>query len=373
MPVSHRVRLCCSLALAAAWGLLTLSPAGAQAPPGGEGVPVQTATARLQDVPVLLSNIGAVQAFYAVLVRARVDGTLDKVFFTEGQEVKAGDRIAQIDPRPYAAALAAAEAKKAADQAQLANARNDLTRYSNLAKSDFASRQQVDTQNAMVAQLTATIGGDEAAVQQARLNLEFCNITSPIDGRVGLRLVDPGNLIHANDATGIVTITQLHPISLVFTLPQDDLPQVQAALTRGAPPVFAYSADDRTELSRGTLMTIDNQVDQSTGTIKLKAQFDNADHRLWPGLFVNAHLQVDLLKNAVTVPSTAVIRGPTGLYTYVIKPDATAALTPVKVGLDDGTRSVIVSGLDAGAQVVVKGMLRLQDGSRVAATPQPAT
>jgi multidrug efflux system membrane fusion protein len=354
--------------LALAVSLAPAVVAVAQTPPGA--VAVQAAAATRQDVPVLLRNIGAVQAYYAVLVRARVDGTLDRVFFTEGQNVKAGDPIALIDPRPYAAALAAADAKKAADQAQLANARADLARYANLARSDFASHQQVDTQTALVAQFQAMIAGDEAAIETARLNLEFCHITSPIDGRTGLRLVDPGNLIHATDAQGIVMITQLHPIAVVFTLPQDDLPQIQAALARGHAPVAAFSADDHTELGRGVLMTIDNQIDQGTGTIRLKAEFANPDDRLWPGLFVNAHLQVDTLKGVVTVPSAALQRGPNGLYVYVIRPDSTVAMQPVTVRQDDGAVAVIADGLDVGAQVVTNGQLRLQIGSKVAVTPK---
>ncbi|HET9019047.1 MAG TPA: efflux RND transporter periplasmic adaptor subunit [Acetobacteraceae bacterium] len=343
--------------------LLLVLPVAARAQPA---VPVQAAEAKRQDVPVVLRNIGAVQAFYSVLVRARVDGTLDRVFFTEGQEVKAGDPIALIDPRPYQAALDAAVAKKAADEAMLANARADLTRYANLARKDFASRQQVDTQQATVAQMQATIAGDDAAIETARLNLQFCHITSPITGRTGLRLVDPGNLIHASDAQGIVTITQLHPIAVVFTLPQDDLPQVQAAMARGAATVLAYTGDDHTDLARGRLMTIDNQIDQSTGTIKLKAEFANPDNRLWPGLFVNAHLQVDVLKGVVTVPSTALQRGPNGLYVYRVKSDATVAMQPVKVTQDDGEAAVIADGVAAGETVVVNGQLRLQNGSHVA-------
>ena len=351
---------------------LATRPAAAQAPAGGSGVPVRAAVSQRQDVPVLLSNIGAVQAFYSVLVRARVDGTLDRVFFTEGQNVKAGDPIAEIDPRPYAAVLAAAQAKKAADEAQLTNARLDLTRYANLARSDFASHQQVDTQSAMVAQFQATIAGDEAAIETARLNLEFCHIVSPLTGRTGLRQVDPGNLIHATDTQGIVVITQLQPIALVFTLPQDDLPQVQAAMAAGTPPVSAWSADDHTELGRGQLMTIDNLIDQTTGTIRLKAQFANTDSRLWPGLFVNAHLQVGTLKDAVTVPSAAVQRGPNGLYVFMVKPDATVAMQTVTVGQDDGQLAVIADGLQPGVPVVVNGQLRLQDGSHVAVTPMKA-
>jgi multidrug efflux system membrane fusion protein len=352
--------------------VLATRPVAAQTPAVSPGVPVQVATASRSDVPVLLSNIGSVQAYQSVLVRARVDGTLDKVLFQEGQEVKVGDQLALIDQRPYAAALAQAEAKKAADEAQLANAQHDLVRYSNLARSDFASHQQLDTQTSVVAQFRANIAGDDAAVATARLNLDFCTIASPVTGRVGLRLVDAGNLIHATDATGIVTITQIHPIAMVFTLPQDVLPQVQAAMARGVLPVFARTADDRTQLSAGHLLTIDNTIDQTTGTIRLKAEFANLDNRLWPGQFVNAKIQVDTLKAVVTVPSVAVQRGPDGLYVYVVKPDGTAAMQPVDVPQDDGQVAVIAKGIDAGVQVITNGMSRLQNGSQVAVVQKAA-
>jgi membrane fusion protein, multidrug efflux system len=357
-----------SLLLAAC--LLLVGPVAGHAqtaPPGA--VQVRTAGAQMQDVPVLLNNIGTVQSFASVLVRARVDGTLERVYFTEGQEVKAGDKLAEIDTRPYAAVLAAAKAKKAADEAQLTSARADLARYTNLAHSDFASHQQLDQQNALVLQLQANIAGDEAAIQSAQLNLDYSTVTSPIDGRVGLRLIDPGNLIHGTDASGIVTIQQLRPIAVVFTLPQDDLPRVQAALARGHAPVFAYAQDDKTALGQGDLLTIDNAVDQSTGTIKLKAKFANADNKLWPGQFVNARLQVDVLPHAVTVPSAAVQRGPNGLYVYLVKPDNTALLQPVKVQQDDGQTAVIAEGITGGDTVVINGQLRLQNGAHVLIQP----
>jgi multidrug efflux system membrane fusion protein len=334
------------------------------------GVPVQAATAQRQDVPVLLRNIGAVQPYQSVLVRARVDGTLDKVLFREGQDVKVGDRLALIDPRPYHAALAQAQARKAADLAQLANAQRDLGRYTSLARSDFASRQQLDTQGATVAQSQATIAGDEAAIATAQLNVEFCNIVSPIDGRTGLRLVDAGNLVHANDTQGIVSITQIHPIAVTFTLPQETLPQVQAGMARGELPVLAYAQDDRTQLSTGHLLTIDNAVDQTTGTIRLKAEFANSDSRLWPGQFINVHMQVDMLNGAITVPSIAVQRGPGGLFAFVIKPDGSAAMQPVELRQDDGQTAVVSKGLDEGVQVVTNGQSRLQNGSKVAVTPK---
>ena len=350
------------------------------------GVPVQVAPAIVQDVPVFVSGIGTVQAFQSVLIRARVDGTLDRVLFTEGQAVKPGDLLAVIDPRPYQAALSQALAKKAADEAQLANYRRDLTRYSDLARSDFASRQSVDTQSAQVLQGQANVQGDDAAIATAQLNLGFTQITSPIDGRVGLRQIDPGNLIHANDATGIVTITQVHPISVLFTLPQDALPQVQAAMHRSAedgaakdgkagghPIVLAYSADDRTELSGGELLTPDNTIDTSTGTIRLKAVFANADDKLWPGQYVNVRLLLRTEPKALTVPSEAVQRGPEGLYVFLLGTDGTVSIHPVRTGQDDGHVAVIADGLQAGQQVVVAGQSRLSNGTRVAVAAPAAS
>ena len=346
---------------------------GGEARPAAPGVPVQTAVATRRDVPVVLRNIGSVQAFQSVLVRARVDGTLTKILFTEGQDVKPGDQLAEIDPRPFAAALAQVLAKKAADEAQLANAQRDQNRYSTLASSNFASRQQLDTQTAMVAQYGANIKGDEALVANARLNLDFTNITSPIEGRTGLRLVDPGNLIHANDQQGIVSITQIHPISVIFTLPQDSLPQVQAAMASATLPVQAFTANDKTQLSLGRLLTTDNTIDSATGTIRLKSVFPNADDKLWPGQFVNVRLQVGTLVNALTVPSLAVQRGPNGLYVFVVKPDNTAAMQLIEVRQDDGRVAVVTKGLDEGVQVVTAGQSRLQNGTRVAATPAKAS
>ena len=358
------------LAAVVALSLASVPPVRAQnapagKPPAAHGVPVQAVAAKRQDVPVTLRDIGSVQAFASVLVRARVDGTLNKVFFTEGQEVKAGAPLAQIDPRPYAAAFAQAQAKRAADAAQLSNSQRDLQRYSSLARSDFASRQQVDTQQASVTQAQANIQGDEAAMATAQLNLDFASIASPIEGRTGLRLVDPGNLIHASDATGIVTVTQIHPIAVIFTLPQETLPQVQAAMAARKLPVIAFAQDDRTQLAEGTLLTIDNQIDQSTGTIRLKAIFPNTDDKLWPGQFINARLQVATLAHALTVPSNAIQRGPNGLYVYVVGADAAVKMQPVAVQQDDGKIAVIGDGLPDAAVVVTAGQSRLQDGAKV--------
>jgi multidrug efflux system membrane fusion protein len=358
------------LALCAA-GWLAHHTAGAQSPPAATeppGVPVTAAAAERRDVPVILRNIGAVQAFQSVLVRARVDGTLEKVLFQEGQDVKPGDKLAQIDPRPYQAVLDQNTAKKAQDQVNLVNAQRDLARYQALVQRDFASRQQVDTQVALVGQLQATVRGDDASIAAAQLNLDFTNITSPISGRVGLRLVDAGNLIHATDATGLVNITQIHPIAVIFTMPQENLPAIQAAMAKGTLPVKAYASGTGTLLDTGELLTIDNSIDPATGTIKLKAKFPNPGDKLWPGQFVTVGLQLGTLTNVVTVASTAVLHGPDGLYVYVVNPDQTVAARPVEVAQDDGQIAVISKGLDDKVPVVTNGQSRLQNGTRVVAT-----
>jgi multidrug efflux system membrane fusion protein len=334
-------------------------------------VPVSVASSVRQDFQVYLSGLGQVQAFNAVLVRARVDGTLMQFAPTEGQEVKQGDLIAIVDPRPYKAALDQAVAKRGQDEAALTNAKLDLARYASLAKQDYASRQQVDTQMAMVNQFIAALAGDDAAIESAKLNLSFCYITSPIDGRIGLRLVDVGNLVHATDMTGIVSITQLHPISATFTLPQENLPRVTAAMAQGKLPVLAYSGDDQTKLDTGELLTPDNAIDPTTGTIKLKATFPNAAQQLWPGQFINARLLVSTLHDALTVPSVAVQHGPSGLYVYLVGPNSTVARKPVQISQDNGQTAVITKGIEAGERVVTDGQSRLQEGVRVAVTEAP--
>jgi multidrug efflux system membrane fusion protein len=344
-------------------------------PPAASGptaVPVTVEAVHRRDVPTILRNIGSVQAFQSVLVRARVDGTLNEVFFREGQEVKPSDKLALIDPRPYQAVLDAVVSKRAQDQADLVNAQHDLARYQSLARQDFASRQQVDTQQAMVAHMTAALGQDDASITSAALNLQFTTITSPIEGRVGLRMVDPGNLVHATDTAGIVAITQIHPISVIFTLPQANMPAVQAALGKGNAPVYAY-AEDGTTLATGELMTIDNAIDPATGTIKLKAKFQNPDNRLWPGQYVSVGLEVGVRTNVIAVSSVAVQHGPSGLFVYIVKPDSTVAMQPITVGQDDGRVAVVTDGLDEKAQVVTNGQSRLQNGTRVAATAAKAS
>ena len=315
------------------------------------------------------------QPFQSVLVRARVDGAIDQLAFAEGQTVKPGDLLAIIDPRPYQASYDQAVAKKASDVAQLGNARKDLARYADLARNDFASRQSVDTQSSSVSQLNANIEADDAAIAAAQLNLEFTRIVSPIQGRIGLRLVDPGNLVHANDSTGIVVINQIHPIAVLFTLPQDEFPAVQDAVRKAAAaslPVAAFTGDEKRQLGLGTLLTVDNAIDASTGTIKLKAMFPNTDDRLWPGQFVNAHLQLSIAADAITVPSSAILHGVNGLYVYAVKPGNVAAVQPVEIGQDDGTTTIVTAGLSDGDTVVTAGQSRLTDGTHVASGSQAA-
>ena len=356
-------------------GAIPAMPHTATAQPSPAGVPVTVETARRQDVPIIVRGIGTVQAYQSVLIRARVDGTIDRIAFQEGQDVKPGDLLAQIDPRPYQAVFDQAVAKRAADTAMLSNAKRDLGRYTDLARSDFASRQSVDTQTASVSQATANTQSDDAAIAAAKLNLDFTRIVSPVEGRVGLRLVDVGNLVHAADANGIVTVNQIHPISVLFTLPQEQFPVVQDAIraSAGVPlTVLAFSSNDQQQLGEGKLLTIDNSIDPSTGTIKLKAEFANTNDRLWPGEFVNAHLQLSILRNAVTVPSSAVQHGVDGLYVYVVKPDGTAALTPISAGQDDAGVAIVTNGITGNETVVTSGHSRLTAGIRVAASQRSA-
>ena len=353
----------------AALGAAVAAPALAQ--DAAQATPVTVTHVTRQDLPEYTRGIGTVQAYRSVLVRARVDGNLDTIAFREGQEVHPGDLLAQIDPRPYAAALAQAKAKRASDQAMVDNAQRDLVRYASLVRTNVASRQQVDTQQALVAQYQANLQGDDAAIAAAALNLNYCRIISPIEGVVGLRLIDIGNLIHATDATGIVTITQVHPISLVFTLPQDQLPAVRAAIAEsgGTPPVAATTQDGGTVLSQGHLVTINNSIDTNTGTIALKAEFANLDNRLWPGQFVTGRLLLRVEHGALTLPPQAVQHGPDGLFVYTVMPDSTVGRADVKVGYQDDGAAVITAGLSAGQEVVLSGQLRVQPGMKVDARP----
>ena len=359
----------------AAVAILAGAPAArAQAPavPAGDAVPVTVVEVARQDVPEYISGIGTVQAYRQVLVRARVDGNLDMIAFHEGQEVHPGDLLAQIDPRPYAAVLAQAEAKRASDQAQIDNAQRDLRRYSSLAQTAVASRQQVDTQQALVAQYGANLKADDAQIASAALNLGFCRITAPIEGVVGLRLIDIGNLIHATDSTGIVSIAQVHPISLVFTLPQEELPAIRTAMQGVMPEVAVAGPNGSPPISVGHLVTINNSIDTQTGTITLKAEFANSDNRLWPGQFATGRLRLGTVPGAVTVPPVAVQHGAEGLFVYVVKPDSTVERRPVKIGYQDERVSVLTDGVAPGDHVILSGQLRVQPGMKVDARTQPA-
>ena len=335
----------------------------------GDPIPVLVAPATLADVPVFLDALGTVQAFNTVTVKAMIDGPLLSVGFKEGQDVRAGDVLAKIDPRPYQAALDQAMGKKAQDEANLANARVDLTRYQKLAATAYTSAQTSDTQKATVAQLVAQVQQDQAQIDTARTNLSYTTISSPIDGRTGIRQVDAGNIVHASDTTPLTVITQLQPISVVFTLPQQTLGVVAKAMRSGTPEVLALpqgvANDGQTVLDHGRVAVLDNTVDQATGTIKLKSTFPNAGLALWPGGFVNVRLLVDTERNVVAVPPTAVQRGPQGAYVYVLKDDTTVARKPVQVGHEDESVSVVTVGLQPGDRVVTDGASRLTDGAKV--------
>jgi membrane fusion protein, multidrug efflux system len=336
---------------------------------GGAPVPVTTAAAQQQDVPILLEALGTAQALNTITVRAQVNGLLVEIAFREGHQVREGDVLARIDSRPYQAALDQVVAKRAQDEALLANARLDLQRYTALGRNEVASRQQQDTQRAQVAQYEAQVQADKAAIESARTQLSFTTIRSPIDGRVGLRLVDQGNLVRAGDATGIVTVAQLQPIAVVFTLPQQELGRVLDALERGPVPVQASTRAGT--VAEGALLALDNSVDQQTGTIKLKASFPNEDNRLWPGAFVSVRLQVDTVLDATTVPLVSVQRGPDGPYAFVLTPNQTAEQRPLRLGALTAAAAVVQQGLQPGERVVTSGAVRLTPGAPVAVS-EPA-
>lgn len=345
-----------------------LSPTAKSTPAtASQAVPVTAGVAKIDNVPIYRTGLGTVQAFNTVTVKVRVDGQLDKVAFTEGQDVKANDVLAQIDPRPFKAALDQAVATKAKDEAQLENAKLDLQRFVQLG--EFATQQSVDTQRALIRQLEAQVQADAAVIENAQTQLDYTTIRAPLSGRTGIRLVDEGNIVHATDQNGLVVITQLQPISVVFTLPQDQLQEVIKGMTSGTLKAIATARTNGEVLEEGTLAVVNNQIASGTGTIQLKATFPNKDYALWPGQFVNVRLLVRTLQQVVTVPSPAIQRGQDGMYVYVIKPDSTVAAQAVTVSeMMDGS-SVIQAGLDAGARIVVSGQYRLQPGSRV----QPAS
>lgn len=340
------------------------APRGARGGRFQGAVPVTAAVATRRDIPLILDALGNVQAHNSITIRSQVEGVLIEIAFTEGQEVRAGDVLARIDPRTYAAALQQAEAKRAQGAAILANSRLDLQRYTDLVRSSGASRQQLDTQRALVAQNEAQLLSDDAAITAARIQVDFTTIRSPVAGRVGIRLVDQGNLVRAGDANGIVVVNQMTPISVSLTLPQQELPRVLAAMREGPLPVQVMAPDGSIR-AEGVVLTPDNQVDPSTGTIRLKATFPNEDRALWPGAFVNLRLQVGILRNALSVPVVAVQRGPEGAYAFVVQADNTVAQRPLSLGLVTATEAVVLRGLEPGAQVVTSGALRLNAGSQV--------
>ncbi|MGC1458647.1 MAG: efflux RND transporter periplasmic adaptor subunit [Steroidobacteraceae bacterium] len=328
-------------------------------------VPVDAATVQRQDVPGYLEGLGTVQAFYTVKVTARVDGQLDTVAFTEGETLKKGQLLAQIDPRPFKAALDQALAQRAKDEAQLANAQRDMDRYLLLAPQDLASKQTVDTQRATLAQAQAQLKSDDATIENARTQLSYTTITAPINGRTGIRQVDPGNIVHATDTAGIVVMTQIQPISVMFTLPEDDVPKMTEALANGPTSVVALARDDGTVLDSGTVALLDNQIDQTTGTIRVKATFPNAHQRLWPGAFVSARVLVNVHKQALTIPAAALQRGPDGMFAYVIEANSTVSVRPLKVTLLDENTVIVDGGLQPNERVVTSNMYRLEPGTLV--------
>jgi len=333
--------------------------------PGPAAVSVEASEAKRQDVPVSLQGLGNIQAYNTVTVTSRVDGELQKLGFVEGQLVHKGELLAQIDPRPYQAALSQAEAAKAKDEAQIAGAKQDLERYTMLAPQNLTSQQVLDTQKATVSALQAQIKGDQATIDNARTQLAYTSITSPIEGRTGIRKVDVGNIVHSGDANGIVVVTQVQPITLIFTLPEDALAEVNKAMAAGSVPVVALSRDGATEFDHGTLQLVDNQIDPGTGTVRLKAVFPNKQNTLWPGQFVNARVLVRIDRNALTIPTAAVQRGPNGMFAYVVKADSTVEVRPIAVAEDSGGITVVQSGIREGERVVTTNQYRLEPGVQV--------
>jgi multidrug efflux system membrane fusion protein len=341
---------------------------------GGPPISVLAAAAKVADVPVYIDAIGTVRALNTVTVNAQVDGQITEISFKEGQDVKKGDVLARIDAALYQASYDQAVAKKAQDEAQLANQKRDLARYSTLLQTNAASRQQVDTQQASVDQMIAQIRVDQALIDSAAKTLSYTIITAPIDGRTGIRNVDVGNLVRSGSGTGIVTLTQIRPIAVLFNVPQQQLPQITAAQAKGAVQVDALEGTSATTpVDRGTLQVIDNQIDQTTGTVRVKAEFPNQKLALWPGAYINIRLLADTLKQAVVVPVAAVQRGPKGPFAYVVQPNETVAMRDLTLGPQDDTQAVVRSGLAAGDRVVTAGFARLSEGARVsvAAAEEP--
>jgi multidrug efflux system membrane fusion protein len=343
------------------------SSAAVNSPP----IPVTVTGVQKADFPVYLNSLGTVQPFRTVTVRSRVDGQITKIGFRQGRTVTEGDVLVEIDPRPYQATLAQAQAKKTQDQSMLKDAKLNLDRYLSLADKNVVTKQQLDTQQATVDQLTAQVEGDDAAIENAQTQLSYTTIKAPLTGRAGFRLVDPGNIVHASDQNGVVTIVQLQPISVVFTAPEEAVPQINSALEAGPVPVRALSSDGLRTLAEGRLALVNNEVDEASGTIRMKATFENKDNVLWPGLSVATRLLADTLKDAVVVPDDAVQRGPDGLYVFVVGDDSKVSVQPITVSQNGEGRSVVERGLTAGQKIVVAGQYRLVAGAAVQPSEAP--
>jgi membrane fusion protein, multidrug efflux system len=345
--------------------------AKSQAQAGPQAVPVLVASAEAKDVPVILRGLGTVQAFNTAPLKSQVGGAVMQINFKEGQDVRTGDLLIQLDARPYQAMLDQAKATLAKDQASLANAKTDLQRYSKLLEQNFTPEQQYATQKSTVAEAEAATQNDEAAIKAAQLNVDYASIKSPIDGVTGIRQVDIGVLVQANSQT-LVTITQIEPIFVVFTLPEANIAAIRAAMAQGQLTIQAYAGSDEKQIAEGVLDLVDNAVDQTTGTVKLKAEFPNKDKALWPGQFVNAHLLLKTVHNGITVPSVAIQTGPSGPYTYVVKDDSTVERRPVTVIQTDNNTTLVGSGLQVGERVVTAGQFQLEQGSKVQVSDKPA-
>jgi multidrug efflux system membrane fusion protein len=334
-------------------------------------VPVSVANAARQDMPVYLTGLGTVQALFTVAIHAQVDGKLQEVFFKEGQRVQRGEVLAKIDPRLYQAALDQAKARKAQDEAALIAAMKDLARFQTLASKNYETQQNLDLQQSKVDQAKASIAADDAAIETAQTNLDYTNVVATNDGRMGVRMVDPGNIVHANDQTAIGILTQTEPINVTFTLPAQTLDDVREAMAHGAVEVAAYDRNNVRLLGTGTLSTIDNLIDPTTATYRLKATFENDGEKLWPGQFVNARLLVDTRKDVVVIPSVAVQRGPHGLFAWVVKTDNTAESRPIETGVTTGDRTIVTAGVKDGERVVIDGQYKLQVNAPVTITTPP--